>query len=84
MADYAMREEQYRAALAYGWDLHTHACGDQAMRQVVDLYMKLMDETRKTQPNFNPRWSVIHAYMPIEPKTNMMCGHEEVRDHRGS
>jgi predicted amidohydrolase YtcJ len=43
------------------------------MRQVVDLYMKLIDETRKKQPDFNPRWSVIHAYMPIEPKTNMIA-----------
>ena len=35
--------------------------------------MKLIDETRKTQPNFAPRWSVIHAYQPMEPKTNMLA-----------
>ncbi|MBI4474530.1 MAG: amidohydrolase [Acidobacteria bacterium] len=73
MADYATREAQYRAALDFGWDLHTHACGDQAMRQVVDLYMKLIDEVRRRQPNFSPRWSVIHAYQPAEPKTNMLA-----------
>ena len=73
MADYATREAQYRAALQFGWDLHTHACGDQAMRQVVDLYMKLLDETRKSQPNYAGRWSVIHAYQPMEPKTNMLA-----------
>jgi predicted amidohydrolase YtcJ len=73
MADYATREAQYRAALQYGWDLHTHACGDQAMRQVVDLYMKLQDEIRQKQPNFGGRWSVIHAYQPMEPKTNMLA-----------
>jgi predicted amidohydrolase YtcJ len=72
MADYATREAQYRVAVDYGWDLHTHATGDQAMRQVVDLYMKLIDEKRKTQPGFSPRWSVIHAYMPIEPKTRVL------------
>ncbi len=73
MADYATREAQYRAAVDFGWDLHTHATGDQAMRQVVDLYKKLIDEKRKTQPSFSPRWSVIHAYMPMEPKTNMLA-----------
>src|SRR5215831_971570 len=72
MADYATREAQYRAAFDLGWELHTHATGDQAMRQVVDLYKKLIDEKRKTQPNFSPRWSVIHAYMPIEPKTRVL------------
>ncbi len=73
MPDDAAREAQYRVAVDYGWDLHTHATGDRAMRQVVDLYMKLIDEKRKTQPNFSPRWSVIHAYMPMEPKTNMLA-----------
>lgn len=72
MADYATREAQYRAAFDLGWELHTHATGDQAMKQVVDLYKKLIDERRKTQPNFSPRWSVIHAYMPIEPKTHVI------------
>jgi predicted amidohydrolase YtcJ len=73
MEDNATREAQYRAALAFGWDLHTHACGDVAMRQVVDLYKKLIDEIRTKQPGFSPRWSVIHAYMPMEPKTNMLA-----------
>ena len=73
MADYATREAQYRAAVDYGWDLHTHACGDQAMRQVVDLYMKLLDEIKRKQPNYAGRWSVIHAYQPMEPKTNMLA-----------
>jgi len=72
MEDYKTREAQYRVAVDYGWDLHTHATGDMAMKQVVDLYKNLIDEKRRTQPNFSPRWSVIHAYMPIEPKTHVI------------
>ncbi len=74
--DYEVREAQYRAIRAHGWDLHTHSCGDQAMRQTVDLYMKLIDEMRAEaggdalMPDL--RWSVIHAYFPIEPKTRML------------
>lgn len=72
VADHAVREAQFRAALAHGWELHTHACGDLAMRQTVDLYIKLMDEIRARKPGADLRWSVIHAYHPIEPKTNMI------------
>jgi predicted amidohydrolase YtcJ len=73
MRDDATREAQYRAALSLGWDLHTHATGDQAMRQTVSLYMKLLDEVKARQPDRPlPRWSVIHAYFPIEPKTNVL------------
>jgi predicted amidohydrolase YtcJ len=69
MQDDATREAQFRAALARGWDLHTHNTGDRAMRQTVDLYRKLMDEIHARRPDADLRWSVIHAYMPIEPKT---------------
>lgn len=72
VADHAVREAQYRAVLEFGWDLHTHACGDQAMRQTVDLYKKLIDEIRKARPEADLRWSVIHAYLPMEPKTSML------------
>jgi predicted amidohydrolase YtcJ len=67
------REAQYRvAALDYGWDLHTHTCGDMAMRQTVDLYMKLMDEIRAARPDADLRWSLIHAYLPLEPATRVL------------
>jgi len=69
MQDDATREAQFRAVLARGWDLHTHNTGDRAMRQTVDLYKKLMDEIHAMRPDADLRWSVIHAYMPIEPKT---------------
>jgi predicted amidohydrolase YtcJ len=71
MQDDKVRENQFRAALARGWDLQTHNTGDRSMRQTVDLYMKLMDEIRATRPDADLRWSIIHAYMPIEPKTNV-------------
>ena len=72
--DYDLREAQYRAIRAYGWDLHTHSCGDQAMRQTVDLYKVLLDELAAEQGGELPdlRWSVIHAYFPIEPKTRVL------------
>ncbi len=54
-----------------GWDLHTHNTGDQAMRQTVDLYKELLDEARASRPDADLRWSIIHAYFPIEPKTKM-------------
>lgn len=67
------RETQYRvAALEYGWDLHTHTCGDRAMRQTVDLYKKLMDEIHAVRPEADLRWSLIHAYLPLEPETRVL------------
>jgi predicted amidohydrolase YtcJ len=74
MPDSAFRESQFRAALDYGWELHTHNTGDQAMRQTMDLYMKLLDEIRAKNPSADPRWSIIHAYFPIEPKTRVLEG----------
>jgi len=72
VADNAFREAQYRAAVDHGWDLHTHTCGDVAMRQTLDLYIKLMKEIRESRPDADLRWSLIHAYLPMEPKTGML------------
>ena len=70
---YPEREAQYRTIRSHGWDLHTHSCGDQAMRQTVDLYMKLLDEMQEESGELpDLRWSVIHAYFPIEPKTRVL------------
>lgn len=72
-ADNDARETQFRvAALEYGWDLHTHTCGDMAMRQTVDLYKELMDEIHAERPQADLRWSLIHAYLPIEPETRVL------------
>lgn len=72
--DYDLREAQYRAIRSHGWDLHTHSCGDQAMRQTVDIYKVLLDELAAERGGELPdlRWSVIHAYFPIEPKTRVL------------
>ena len=72
MRDNAQREAQYRAVVDQGWDLHTHTCGDYAMRQAVDLYKKLMDEVRTRNPQADLRWSLIHAYLPLEAKTRVL------------
>ena len=70
---YPEREAQYRAIRSHGWDLHTHSCGDLSMRQTVDLYAKLLDEMREESGAIpDLRWSVIHAYFPIEPKTRVL------------
>ncbi len=72
-ADNDAREAQFRvAALEYGWDLHTHTCGDMAMRQTVDLYMELMDEIHAERPEADLRWSLIHAYLPLEAETRVL------------
>jgi predicted amidohydrolase YtcJ len=72
-SDNEIREAQFRvAALEYGWDLHTHTCGDVAMRQTVDLYKELMDEIRSMRPEADLRWSLIHAYLPIEAETRVL------------
>ncbi len=72
VADNDRREAQYRAAIDYGWDLHTHVAGDVAMRQATDLYIKLMDEIRDRRPDADLRWSLIHAYLPLEEETRVL------------
>lgn len=72
MSDNDLREAQYRAAVDNGWDLHTHSCGDAAMRQTMDLYKKLLDELRAADPDRERRFSIIHAYFPLEPKTRVL------------
>jgi predicted amidohydrolase YtcJ len=71
--DDAVREAQFRAAWTQGWDLHTHACGDLAMQQTVRLYKKLLDEIDQQKPAQRPRWSVVHAYLPMEPGTSVLA-----------
>lgn len=58
VADPAFREAQYRAAVEMGWDLHTHTCGDCAMR--------------RGRPDADLRWSLIQAYLPIGPETRVL------------
>ncbi len=71
--DHEAREAQFRlVALDYGWDLHTHTCGDVAMRQTVDLYKGLMDEIHANDPDADLRWSLIHAYLPLEEETRVL------------
>ncbi len=67
-----LRRAQYRAAVQRGWQLHTHTAGDMAMRQAVDNYRALMTEVRDTAPDADLRWSLIHAYFPIEPATRVL------------
>lgn len=78
--DYANREAQYREAVKLGWSLHTHSCGDQAMHQDMTAYKNIIDDIKAglVQPYagrmaagipLDLRWTIIHAYLPIEPAT---------------
>ena len=67
--DFNYRFEQFNKLTNYGWELHTHACGDAAIRQTVDAYKILMDQIKKEDSNADLRWSIIHCYLPDEPNT---------------
>ncbi|MFC1730121.1 amidohydrolase [candidate division KSB1 bacterium] len=70
--DFNLRFEQFRILSEYGWEIHTHCCGDAAMRQTMDAYKILMDQIWEKDPEADLRWSIIHAYMPDEPATSVL------------
>jgi len=70
--DDATREAQLRPTVDRGWEPHIHATGDLGMQQTVDVYAKLMDSIRAVDPDADLRWSVIHAYLPMEEETAML------------
>ena len=73
MADYATREAQVpRGAQARLGPAHARdrRRGDAADRHAVHEVPRRVQGGHPGQPL--PRWSVIHAYMPIEPKTNVL------------
>ncbi len=70
--DFDYRLAQFRALVDHGWELHTHACGDAAIRQTVDGYKILMDSLLAEDPDADLRWSVIHNYLPDEPGTSVI------------
>jgi predicted amidohydrolase YtcJ len=76
--DFDYRLAQFRHLADYGWEIHTHACGDAAIRQTMDAYKILMDEIRREDPEADLRWSIIHCYMPDEPKTSVI---EDMADY---
>lgn len=70
--DMERRTAQLRALADHGWELHTHAIGDVAIRQTVDVYKLLMDSIRAERPDADLRWSIIHNYMPDEPGNSVI------------
>jgi predicted amidohydrolase YtcJ len=82
--DYEARRKTYMASLERGLDLFTHICGDQAFRFTVDLYADLMKAIKRGEVpvwkgrleamggHWDFRWGAEHAYLPLEPKTNVM------------
>jgi predicted amidohydrolase YtcJ len=71
--DFDKRLAQHRALAEFGWEIHTHATGDAAIRQTVDVYKILMDSIRSVNPDADLRWSIIHDYMPDEPGTSVIA-----------
>jgi len=63
---------QYRALADHGWQVHTHAIGDRAIRRIVDLYKPLLDSLREARPDRDHRWSIIHLYQPDEAGTSVV------------
>jgi predicted amidohydrolase YtcJ len=70
--EFAYRLAQFQVLADHGWEIHTHACGDVAIRQTMDVYKILMDEIKQEYPDADPRWSIIHAYLPDEPGTSVI------------
>jgi hypothetical protein len=70
--DFEYRLAQFQEIAKRGWELHTHACGDAAIRQTMDVYKVLMDEIRVEDPDADLRWSIIHDYLPDEPGTTVI------------
>ena len=66
------RLAQFEAIAEYGWEIHTHACGDAAIRQTMDVYKILMDKILADDPDADLRWSIIHCYLPDEPATSVI------------
>jgi len=46
---------QFQVLADYGWEIHTHACGDPAIRQTMDTYTVLMDRIRAARPGADLR-----------------------------
>jgi predicted amidohydrolase YtcJ len=68
-----VREAQMRKTVDRGWEPHVHATGDLGMKQTVDVFAKLMDSIRAVDPDRDMRWSVIHAYLPMEEDTPLLA-----------
>ena len=76
--DFDYRLAQFQALADHNWEIHTHACGDVAIRQTIDVYKILMDGILKENTDADLRWSVIHAYLPDEPGTSVI---EDMADY---
>ncbi|MHC4235139.1 MAG: amidohydrolase [Planctomycetota bacterium] len=71
--DFDYRLAQFQVLADYGWEIHTHACGDVAIRQTMDVYKILMDKIKERDPVADLRWSIIHTYLPDEPETSVIA-----------
>jgi hypothetical protein len=67
-----VREAQLRPTVDRGWEPHIHSTGDLGMKQTVDVFARLMDSIRAEDPDADLRWSVIHAYLPMEEETGVL------------
>lgn len=86
ISDFDELYEMCRIAAENGWSNHIHYCGDAGGRLAMDVYKKLYAEMKAGA--FSPydgrvaalpegeeldiRWSIIHAYSPLEPDTRFI------------
>jgi len=63
---------QYGALADFGWEIHTHAIGDRAIRRVVEVYKILLDRLDELRPDDEQRWSIIHFYQPHEGANSVL------------
>lgn len=63
-----VRYAQYKEAVNYGWELHTHCAGDRGLAQTLMLYEKIMKEIKPGAPCSDLRYSAIHSFLPMEPQ----------------
>lgn len=71
--DTSLRLRQFSELASRGWEIHTHATGDAAIRQTMDVYEILLDSLERVDPGRDRRWSIIHCYMPDEPGTSVIA-----------
>ena len=78
-ADFDHRLAQFEVLADHGWEIHTHATGDAAIRQTMDVYKHLLDEIAREDPQRDVRWSIIHNYLPDEPGTSVIADMAEYK-----
>ena len=63
-----MLEAYFTEALAAGWSVGIHCCGDLAQEIAVETFAKVL----KQYPNTKARHNIIHGYLPTKKSLELM------------